>query len=88
MKTKSKRSQLPEACALGSSKERSAVMAREKPAYRDNLEFLLERSAGKAMLNYKEVGQLLGIDWRTAKKLFPFNSCNMISVPTLARELS
>ena len=63
-------------------------MAREKPAYRDNLECLLERSAGKAMLNYKEVGQILGIDWRTAKKLFPFNSCNMISVPTLARELS
>lgn len=44
-------------------------MAREKPAYRDNLEFLLERSAGKAMLNYKEVGQILGIDWRTAKTL-------------------
>lgn len=70
MKTKSKRSQLPEACALGSSKERSAVMAREKPAYRDNLEFLLERSAGKAMLNYKEVGQILGLIGELPKNSF------------------
>lgn len=63
-------------------------MAREKPAYRDNLEFLLERAGGSGMLNVSEVCRILDIDFRTAKKLFPFNKCNMISVPTLARELS
>ena len=63
-------------------------MAREKPAYRDNLEFLLERSGGKALLNVKEVCQICGISYNTARKLFQFNVCNMISVPSLARELS
>ena len=63
-------------------------MAREKPAYRDNLEFLLERSGGKALLNVREVCEICGISYNTARKLFSFNACNMISVPTLARELS
>ena len=63
-------------------------MAREKPAYRDNLEFLLERSEGKMILNISEVCRICGISYRTAKQLVPFNACNMISVPTLARELS
>lgn len=59
----------------------------EKPGYRDNLEFLLERANGKAMLNVSEVCRILSIDSRTAKKLFKFNECNMISLPTLARGL-
>lgn len=63
-------------------------MPREKAAYRDNLEFLLERSEGKAMLNCAEVSRILSIDPRTAKKLFSFNPCGKISLPTLARELS
>ena len=40
---------------LGSSGERSADMAREKPAYRDNLEFLMERTEGKMFLTIREV---------------------------------
>lgn len=63
-------------------------MPREKPAYRDNLEFLLERSGGKGMLNCSEVSRILGIDPRTARKMLPFNKQNLISVPTLAREIS
>lgn len=63
-------------------------MPREKAAYRDNLEFLLERSGGKGMLNVSDVCRIYGINYRTAKKLFRFNSCNMISVVTLARDLS
>lgn len=62
-------------------------MPREKEAYRDNLEFLLEKGGGKAMLNCSEVCRILGINPKTAKKLFSFNRCNMIAVPTLAREL-
>lgn len=63
-------------------------MAKEKAAYRDNLEFLLERSGGRALLNVREVCEICGISYNTARKLFTFNTCNMISVPTLARELS
>lgn len=63
-------------------------MAREKAAYRDNLEFLLERSGGKAMLNISEVCRICGISYRTAKQLFPFNDMNLISLPTLARAMS
>ena len=63
-------------------------MPREKETYRDNLEYLIARTNGQAMLNIKEVSELCGIDKRTAKKLFPFNECNMISLPSLARKMS
>ena len=63
-------------------------MAREKPAYRDNLEFLLERSEGKMILNISEVCRICGISYRTSKQLFPFNDMNLISLPTLARAMS
>lgn len=59
----------------------------EKPGYRDNLEFLIERANGKGMLNISEVCRILDIDYRTARKLFTFNECRMISLPSLARQM-
>ena len=49
-------------------------MAKEKAAYRDNLEFLLERSGGRALLNVREVCEICGISYNTARKLFTFNA--------------
>lgn len=63
-------------------------MPRERPAYRDNLQDILEFSGGRRMLTLQEVRRYTGLaDNRTLKRHFPFQS-GMISAPTLARCLS
>ena len=61
---------------------------REKEAYRDNLERIISAFPGKEMLKIIEVQRFLGISRNAVTKLFTFNACNMISVATLAREMS
>lgn len=62
-------------------------MAREKPAYRDNLERISERFPNKEMLTVKDVSMFCGLNIKTVKKLFEFKN-NYISVAKLAREMS
>lgn len=62
-------------------------MPREKETYRDNLEMLLRSFPDKKLLNKQQVADYLGIDRRTATKRFTFKD-NLISIATLARELS
>ena len=62
-------------------------MAREKPAYRDNVERIKLIFLDKELLTVKDASQFLGIDVRTVKKYFPIKN-GFISVATLARELS
>ena len=61
-------------------------MPREKPEYRDNFEALLQFSGGRMMLTAKEVGQYLGRDPRTVKKLYDIPKAG-ITIPTLARRM-
>ena len=63
-------------------------MPREKASYRDNLERIKEMYPDKEMLSLQEASKFIGLDWRTVKKMFPFNKFNKISVATLAREMS
>jgi hypothetical protein len=63
-------------------------MPREKESYRDNLERIKEMYPDKEMLSLQEVAAFIGINWRTAKKMFSFNTFNYISVAVLAREMS
>lgn len=63
-------------------------MAREKEAYRDNLERIKEAFPDKEILSLKETAEFTGLNWRTVKKMFSFNQFNKISVATLAREMS
>lgn len=68
-------------------------MAREKEAYRDNLELLMQRFPGKSALNQSEVARYLGRDRRTVAKKYSFDKkkkgCrSTISIVVLARELS
>lgn len=69
-------------------------MAREKAAYRDNLERIQEAFPGKEILCLKELAGWLHMDGRTVKRLFPMNgtgkrgSTCWISVATLARAMS
>ena len=60
---------------------------REKAGYRDNLERIVERFPDKELLTKKDVAEFCGVDRRRVGKLFPFKN-NLISVATLARELS
>lgn len=62
-------------------------MAREKAAYRDNVERIKLMYPNKELLNIKEVSLFSGVNERTVKKYFPFKN-GFISVATLARELS
>ena len=69
-------------------------MAREKEAYRDNLERILEAFPGREILYQKEIAQWLHMDSRTVKATFPMKgggtrgaSC-WISVASLARAMS
>lgn len=63
-------------------------MARERPAYRDNLQDILEFSGGKHTLTIDDVRRYTGIkDARTLKRHYPFQG-RYISAPTLARCLS
>lgn len=63
-------------------------MAREKAAYRDNLDSILAFTGGKHMLNVSCVSRYTGLTARTVKKMFPFKESGHISAETLARELS
>ena len=57
----------------------------EHPAYRDNLEQILEFNGGRQMLTVSEVGRSTGLkDPRTIRRHFPFVK-NLISAATLAR---
>lgn len=62
-------------------------MALEKEGYRDNLERIVEFFPGKEMLTVGEVSKFLGLDPRTAKKMFKFNDFRYISVASLARQM-
>ena len=59
----------------------------EKIDYRDNLEAVLAFTGGRHLLNAKEVGAFLGIDYRTARKRYDFDKYGAISAPTLARQM-
>lgn len=56
-------------------------MPRKKPAYRDNLEYILERSGGKALLNQS------GVDRRRVRGV-PYNELGYVTAPSLARYMS
>lgn len=67
-------------------------MAKEKPAYRDNLEDILEYTEGRRMLTLAEVARYLGKDRRWVEE-FVFKPCGKkckdgISAMTLARQLA
>ena len=62
-------------------------MPREKVAYRDNLELLLEYFGEKRMYRPFEVAQYLGVNVRTVKKRFEFEK-GYITIVNLARALS
>lgn len=71
-------------------------MSRERPAYRDNMEMLLEANGRKTMIRISKAAKVLGItrgnlaaaleadDVATVK----VGESLMVSVPTLARWLS
>lgn len=67
--------------------ERMKDMAREKEAYRDNLERIHERYPDKEFLTVSDVSSFLGCCRAWCKRNFPFKG-NYISKATLARELS
>jgi len=57
----------------------------EHPAYRDNLEQVLQFTGGKHLLSLSDVRRFTGLrDDRTIKRRFPFVD-NHISAATLAR---
>ena len=57
----------------------------EHPAYRDNLEQILEFSGGRNLLSITEVGRFTGlVDQRAIKRRYPFIN-GKISAATLAR---
>ena len=62
-------------------------MPLEKPAYRDNLERIIERFPERELLNKKDVMAFTGRSYEYVSRRFPFKD-NMISVATLAREMS
>ena len=59
----------------------------ERVDYRDNLEEVLSFSGGAHLLTAKAVGQFIGKDYRTARKMFDFRPDGYISAATLARQL-
>lgn len=64
-------------------------MSRELPAYRDNLEDILEFTGGRRLLTLEDVKRYTGLgDNRTVRKRFPYFLDNVISAPTLARCLA
>ena len=63
-------------------------MSRERFAYRDNLQDILEYFEGRRALSASDVRKYLGFrDNRTVKRRFPFKD-GYISAPLLARCLS
>ena len=60
----------------------------EPKAYRENLQDILEFSAGRRLLNIADVKRYTGLnDYRTIKKRYPFTD-GYISAPTLATYMS
>ena len=62
-------------------------MAREKEAYRDNLERINERFPEKELLTKTDVATFLGVSTKFVSKYYQFKN-NYISKATLARALS
>lgn len=67
-------------------------MPKEKPAYRDNLEDILEFTEGRRLLTLAEVARYLGKDRRWCEEKI-FKPCGKtvkdgISAMTLARQLA
>lgn len=62
-------------------------MPLEKPAYRDNLERIIDRFPDRELLNKKDVIAFTGRSYEYVTKRFPFKN-NTISIATLAREMS
>lgn len=72
----------------------------EKQGYRDNLQMLSEKSGGKQILTLREAAGIVGIDQRTAKRLWGSKLVTYenvktsvqkryyISLPDLARAIS
>jgi hypothetical protein len=56
----------------------------ENAYYRDNLERVLARFPGKELLSIKDVCEFTGLNFRTAKKRFPFTDKH-ITAATLSR---
>ena len=68
-------------------------MAREKAAYRDNLERIEEAFPGQEIVTLNQLSQWLHKDPRTVARMFPLKGegrkkVKWIAVATLARELS
>lgn len=71
-------------------------MSREKPAYRDNVEMLLEANGRKNMIRVSKAAKVLGISKDSLvealqdDRIYPIKMGEslMVSVPTLARWLS
>ena len=63
-------------------------MPREKEAYRDNLERILEAFPGQEIIKASQLAKWLHMDIRTINKVFPMKEGIGISVATLARWLS
>lgn len=71
-------------------------MPREKPAYRDNVEMLLEANDRKNMIRVSKAAKVLGISKDSLvealqdDRIYPIKMGEslMVSVPTLARWLS
>jgi len=64
------------------------TLSREKDAYRDNLERIIERFPGKEILTYKQVAEFLGINDKTVRKYFKEKRFGGIPIVLLARMLS
>lgn len=63
-------------------------MPREKEAYRDNLERIIEAFPGQEVIKTAQLAKWLKMDIRTVNKNFPIKKGIGISVATLARFLS
>ncbi len=63
-------------------------MSREKEAYRDNLERIIEAFPDKEIITASELASWLGLNIRTVYKYFPIKKGVGISKATLARCLS
>ncbi len=60
-------------------------MARERAAYRDNLELIRERAGDKPMLNLKEACAVVGLSYGVAKRNLPITGGHYVSAASLAR---
>lgn len=68
-------------------------MSREKPAFRDNMEMLLEANERKNMIRVSKAAEILGVNKNALMEAEGLTKVRigqswMLSVPTLARWLS